>query len=310
MSIMLVMHIGTHILAGCFIASFVFMRQELTFRRKIIILTLSAFFSVIPDFLGPRDNTQWSHSFFVMGLIMLPIVYLLRVLLRKSSFFELYLCFAGSVLIGHIFIDYLGHGVHLLYPFSKQAYTLPLIYLGDPTVWVPMLLGVLLFILPLTRKSVLNISFALFIVIYLGFKLTTLVEIKQSIPSKFTLSQEAILEIYPLGDYQVDRMTDFWKMGFDITDSQRIIRGIVPLWGEHIQLHVNKIYLSKGDIIISNTGKDKMVNVYRAPISKDDTSFKVVEEKYFGSDAMIIARSLEGNNHKFIFQEERWNIVP
>lgn len=310
MSFMLAMHIITHLLAGCFITSFVFMRKELSFRRKIILLALSAFFGIFPDLLGSRDISPWSHSFFVMGLIMLPIVYLLRFLLKKSSFLELYLCFAGSVLIGHILVDYLGHGVHLIYPLSKQAYTMPLIYLGDPTVWVPMLFGVLLFILPLTRKSVLNISFAAFIVIYLGLKLTLFVQIEQSIHSKFTLTQEAIVKIYPLGDYQVERITDFWKMGFDVTDSQRTIRGMVPFLGGDIQLHVNHIYLSKGDIIISNTGKDEIDKVYRAPTSKDETSFEVIDEKDLGSDVMIIARARDGNNHQLIFRDGKWNVVP
>lgn len=310
MSIMLAMHIITHLLAGCFIASFVFMRKEMSFKRKIIILALSAFFGVFPDLLGSRDISPWSHSFFVMGIIMLPIVYVLRLLLKKSSFFELYLCFAGSVLIGHIFVDYLGHGVHFVYPLSKQAYTMPLIYLGDPTVWIPMLFGGFLFILPITRKSVLNISFAVFIVIYLCLKLSLLAQVEQSIPNKFKLTQEAIVKIYPLREYQVKELMDFWKMGFDVTDSQRTIRGGVPLLGGNTQLHVNQIFLSKGDIIISNSGQDGIEKVYRAPISKNEPSLEVIDEKDVGSDAMIIARDREGNNHQFIFRDGKWSNVP
>jgi hypothetical protein len=310
MSFMLAMHIITHLLTGCFIASFVFMRRELSFKRKIIILALSAFFGIFPDLLGPRDISPWSHSFFVMGLIMLPIVYLLRFPLKKFSFFELYLCFGGSVLIGHIFIDYLGHGVHLIYPLSKQAYTMPLIYLGDPTGWVPMLFGVFLFLLPTTRKSLLNISLAAFIVIYLGLKLSLLVQIGQSIPSKFTLTHEAIVKIYPLGDYQVKKLSDFWKMEFYVTDSQRTIRGVVPLLGGETLLNVNNIYLLKGDIIISNTDKDGLEVVSRAPASKNDTQFEVIDEKDGGSDKIIIARDREGNNRQFIFRDGKWSIIP
>ncbi|GGF99122.1 hypothetical protein GCM10010912_49840 [Paenibacillus albidus] len=268
---------------------------------------LSAFFGIFPDLLGPRGISPWSHSIIVMGLVMVPLVYLLGFFLKKYSYIKLYLCFAGSVL-GHILVDYLGHGVHLVYPLSKQAYTLPLIYLGDPTVWVPMLLGVIIFILPTVYKGkwVLNTMFAVFIVIYLGLKLVLLAQIEQSVPHKFILTQKAIVKVYPLGEYQVKKIADFWKMGFDVTDSQRAIRGIVPLLGGDTQLHSNVIFLMEGDIVVSKTGKDGIEDVYRVPNSKNETSFEVIEEKNVGSDEMVIARDREGNTHQFIFRDGKW----
>lgn len=311
MSAMLAMHVITHLLTGCFIASFVLMRKTMSFNNKVILLGLSAFFGIFPDLLGPRGVSPWSHSFIAMGLVMVPLVYLVKFLLKKYSYAELYICFMGSVL-GHILVDYLGHGVHLVYPISKQAYTLPLIYLGDPTVWVPMLLGVFLFIVPMgyKGKSVLHISFAVIIVIYLGLKLTLLAHIEQSVPYKFTLTQEAIVKVYPLGEYQVDKVTDFWKMGFDVTDSQRTIRGIVPLLGGDTQLHVNRIYMMEGDIVVSKTGKDGIEEVYRAPASENESSLEVIDENIKGSDKMIIARDREGNTHQFLFRDGKWTVGP
>ncbi|UQZ36681.1 hypothetical protein C2I18_25995 [Paenibacillus sp. PK3_47] len=307
MSVMLAMHVGTHLLAGCFIASFVFMRQDISFKDKLMILGLSAFFGIFPDLLGTRDTSPWSHSLIVMGIVMVPVVYLLRFFLQKYSYPMLYVCFAGSVM-AHIFVDYLGHGVHLIYPFSRQAYTLPLIYLGDPTVWVPMLLGVVIFILPVVfkRKLIMNTLFAVFIVIYLGLKLATVAQIEQSISQKLTLTEEAGVKVYPLSEYQVTSMTDFWKMGFDVIDKQRSVRGIVPLLGGDPHLHVNVFYLMEGDIVVSNTGKDGIEEVYRVPASNRETSLEVTEESKVDSAGIIMARDRNGNTREFIFRNGKW----
>ncbi|MFD2880962.1 hypothetical protein ACFTAO_41575 [Paenibacillus rhizoplanae] len=123
-------------------------------------------------------------------------------------------------MLGHILVDYLGHGVHLVYPLSSEAYTLPLIYLGDPTVWVPLLLGVMGFVLPLSlgRRRVLNTGCAVFIVLYLSLKLAMLMQLEQGLPRKFTLTPLAAVQVYPLGDYQVHKLSDFFGK-WDLTSS-------------------------------------------------------------------------------------------
>lgn len=307
MSVILAMHVITHLLAGCFIASFVLLRKEISFQEKFIVLAISAFFGIFPDLFGPRDTSPWSHSVIVMGLVMIPFVYLLKLFLRQYSYLNLYLCFTGSVM-AHILIDYLGHGVHLVYPFSKQAFTLPLLYLGDPTVWVLLLLGVIIFILPVNfkRKLILNTIFAVFIVLYLGLKFAVLEQMEQRVLQKFTLTQEAGIKVYPLGEYQVTRMTDFWKMGFDVIDKQRSIRGIVPLWSGDTQLHVNVIYLNEGALVVSNTGKDGIEEVYRVPTANNEPSLEVVEETNVDSAKMIIARDRYGKTRQFKFRDGKW----
>jgi membrane-bound metal-dependent hydrolase YbcI (DUF457 family) len=304
---MLAMHVITHLLAGCFIASFVLMHKEISFKEKFIVLAGSAFFGIFPDLFGPRDTSPWSHSVIVMGMVMIPFVFLIKLFLRQYSYLNLYLCFTGSVM-AHIFIDYLGHGVHLVYPFSKQAFTLPLLYLGDPTVGVPMLLGVIIFLLPkvFKRKLVLNTSFALVIVLYLGLKFAVLVQMEQSVPQKFTLTQKAGIKVYPLEEYQVTRMTDFWKMGFDVIDKQRSIRGIVPLWNGDTQLHVNVIYLNEGELVVSNTGKDGIEEVYRVPTANNEPSLEVVGETNADSVKTIVARDGKGDTRQFKFRDGKW----
>ncbi|WP_340025907.1 hypothetical protein MHI24_12330 [Paenibacillus sp. FSL K6-1096] len=307
MSIILAMHIMTHLLTGSFILSIVLMRYEISFREKIVLLGLTSFLGIVPDLLGNRYVSPWSHSIAVMGLVMVPIVFIFKLLLEKYSYIRLYLCLAGSVL-GHILVDYLGHGVHLIYPLSSEAYTLPLIYLGDPTVWAPMLVGVMSFVLPMSlgRRRVLHIACAGFMVIYLGLKLAMLMQLEQGLPRKFTLTPQAAVQVYPLGDNQVHKLTDFWKMGFDIIDSQRRILGVLPVPGGSIRLDLNLIYAMKGDVVRSHSGKDGLENVYRMPPGKDEATFEVSGESRYGPAGEIVARDREGDARYFIYKDGTW----
>ncbi|OMF88991.1 metal-dependent hydrolase [Paenibacillus sp. FSL R7-0337] len=303
----LAMHIATHLLTGSFIVSMVLMRYEISFREKIVLLGLTSFLGIVPDLLGNRYVSPWSHSIIVMGLVMVPIVFLFRLLLKKYSYIHLYLCFAGSVL-GHILVDYLGHGVHLVYPLSSEAYTLPLIYLGDPTVWVPMLVGVMSFVFPVSlgKRRVLNAACAVLLLLYLGLKLAMLMQLEQGLPRKFTLTPQAEVQVYPLGDNQVHRLTDFWKMGFDVIDSQRRVLGVLAVPGGGIRLDANLIYAVKGDVVRSNTGKDGLEYVYRMPPAGDEASFEVMEESGDGPAVEIVARDREGNPLHFIYKDGEW----
>ncbi|QUL54342.1 metal-dependent hydrolase [Paenibacillus tritici] len=307
MSIILAMHMITHLLTGGFIASWVLMGKEISLKEKIIILGMTSLLGILPDLLGTRDISPWSHSIVVMGLVMVPVVYLLRVFLKRHTYAQLYICFAGSVL-GHILVDSLGHGVHLVYPLSKQAYTLPLIYLGDPTLWVPMLVGVILSLLPMVSERIrrFHTLLAVCIVGYLGLKLAMLVQIEQTVPHKFKLTPAAVVQVYPLGDYLVEGITDFWKMGFDVIDSQRTIRGIVTVLGGDMVLHGNGFFGREGKIVVSNTGKDGLKQAYRVPPSDREAYYEVIEEKNVGSAIILIVRDQEGVSRQYIYREGRW----
>lgn len=303
----LAMHIATHLLTGSFIVSMVLMRKGISFKEKVVVLGLASFLGIVPDLLGNRYVSPWSHSIVVMGLVMVPIVFIFKLLFKKYSYIQLYLCLAGSVL-GHILVDYLGHGVHLIYPLSSEAYTLPLIYLGDPTVWVPMLVGVMSFVLPvfLGRRRVLSAAGAVCIVLYLCLKLAMLMQLEQGLPRKFTLTPQAAIQVSPLGDNQVHKLSDFWKMGFDISDAQRRILGVLPVPGGGIRLDANLIYAMKGDVVRSNTGKDGLEHVYRMPPAEDEASFEVSGESRQGPAAEIVARDREGNARYFIYKDGAW----
>ncbi|MEK4849785.1 metal-dependent hydrolase [Paenibacillus sp. FSL H7-0756] len=303
----LAMHMATHLLTGSFIVSMVLMRYEISFREKVVLLGLASFLGIVPDLLGNRYVSPWSHSIVVMGLVMVPIVFIFKLLLKKYSYIQLYLCLAGSVL-GHILVDYLGHGVHLIYPLSSEAYTLSLIYLGDPTLWVPMLVGVMSFVLPVPvrRRRVLSMGCAGFIVIYLGLKLAMLMQLEQGLPRKFTLTPQAAVQVYPLEDNQVHKLSDFWKMGFDVIDSQRRVLGVLPVLGGEVQLDINLIYATKGDVVRSNSGKDGLEYVYRVPPTEDEASFKVSGESRQGPEGKIVARDREGNSRYFIYRDGTW----
>ncbi|WP_238653136.1 metal-dependent hydrolase [Paenibacillus piscarius] len=307
MSMILAMHVMTHLLTGSFIVSMVLMRKAISFKEKVVLLGLASLLGIVPDLLGNRYVSPWSHSIVVMGLVMVPIVFIFKLLLKKYSYIQLYLCLAGSVL-GHILVDYLGHGVHLVYPLSSEAYTLPLIYLGDPTVWVPMLVVVMSFVLPmpLGRRRVLSVTGAVCIVLYLGFKLAMLMQLEQGLPRKFTLTPQAAVQVAPLGDNRVHKLSDFWKMGFDVIDSQRRILGVLPIPGGGIRLDLNLIYAMKGDVVRNNSGKDGLENVYRLPAAEDEATFEVREESRQGPAAEVVARDREGNPRLFIYKDGAW----
>lgn len=311
MSMILAMHIATHLLTGSFIVSIVLMRKAISFKEKVVLLGLTSFLGIVPDLLGNRYVSPWSHSIVVMGLVMVPIVFLFRLLLKKYSYTQLYLCLAGSVL-GHILVDYLGHGVHLIYPLSREAYTLPLIYLGDPTVWMPMLVGVMSFVLPVSlgRRRVLSTGCAVFIVLYLSLKLAMLMQLEQGLPRKFTLTPQAAIQVSPLGDNQVHKLSDFWKMGFDVIDSQRRVLGVLPVLGGEVRLDLNMIFAVKSDVVRSKTGKDGLEQVYRKLPAGDEASFEVLEEISEGPAVEIVAQDKEGKPSRFIYKDGEWREEP
>lgn len=304
------MHILTHFLVGGFICTLLAGRQKMSFYNKIAFISMGGFFGIFPDFFGPRDISPWSHSILIMSLIMIPIAYLLKRFIFNRTYLSLYLSVTGSVLIGHIFVDYLGHGVHMFYPISQKAFSLHLIFLSDPTVWFPILIGIVSFLLPIKRKLFVDWMLVSLVIIYLGIKLITVLQIEQHIGEEYALTGNAVISVYPLEEYQVEELSDYWKLGYNVTDSQRDIRGIVPLLTKDNFVNVNYIYNSKGEVIISPTGKDKMERVYRESAMDNEQPFFVKKETQAGDNAVILAENREGDKYVFFLQDNIWSLVP
>lgn len=145
-------------------------------RGLVVVITLC---SELPDIdvlfnhgnslQGLQTHRGFTHSFFGAVLLALLVAFIVKKwFLRELHFRTLYMASLGGILI-HIFFDWVtSYGTMLFHPFSKARFSLDILFIIDPYIWLILLIPLLLRWSKETLFYQRNLVGTIFLVFYLA----------------------------------------------------------------------------------------------------------------------------------------------
>lgn len=268
---MLFFHELSHALLGASIAYILLPHK--TWKYRMLSVVLGALAGLSPDLYGARDLNPWSHAILFSPLTGLWVALIGKLVLRRIPFKVIWGTSIVSLLIGHLLLDYMGHEVTLFFPFSRESVIGGAVTLGDPWIWLPLLIGLLIG-LPLKYKSKMPVIIALiFVVFYLIFRLSGKVAVEHEIRLQYANSTQPVFMVEPEVYYDEYPLNPFkWlQFRFIILNQHRNLGGSGGIFGENIITRWNIFYPNSGELNYER-------NRYWRVGKQDELSFNVINE--------------------------------
>ena len=138
-----IVHEVFHFLIGASLAYILLSKDMGTIGKRTLIYIFGGVAAISPDvtkFFGDIVG----HSIWLVPVFGLVFALVFHFIQKNVSFFKSWGIFSLIVLVGHIFIDYIGNGVAFLYPLINKEYSLSIISRTDEFVLFILLFVVLL----------------------------------------------------------------------------------------------------------------------------------------------------------------------
>lgn len=217
-----IIHEILHFSVGACITYVLLYKYYNSMAKVILILFIGGIAGITPD-ITKFFGDLYGHSLFLVLLLGLIIMLITRKLFLDIPVVKLWLVLSFSVL-SHVFIDYIGNGVALFYPFITKEYDFHIIQ-DDLFLYI---LSIATIIAIFYRKGKLVILSSLLIVaLYLGGLTYSKIQLQQTLKSKYKEDDITLLLVYPRWDYR-------WE--FIIRTNKHSISGSSPIFGTDIQI--------------------------------------------------------------------------
>ena len=196
--------------------------------KRTLVLIIGGFAGIAPD-ITKFFGDLYGHSLFLVPILGLIIMLIIRKLFIEISVVKLWITLSFSAL-SHIFIDYIGNGVALFYPFLTKEYDFHIIE-DDIFLYI---LSITAIIAVIYRKGKLVVLSSLLVVaIYLGVLTYSKIQLQQTIKSEYKEHDITLLLVYPRWDYG-------WE--FMIRTNDHSIIGSAPIFGKEIKIERQSEY--------------------------------------------------------------------
>ncbi|SOC45054.1 metal-dependent hydrolase [Ureibacillus acetophenoni] len=304
--LLLFMHVLTHALFGAIIVFLLKDARNLSIPKKLVLSIIGGFAGILPDTLGFRTSTPWSHSIFFAPIFVLPVVLVTKAIFREIIWWKIWIVLSLATIVGHIFVDFLTHEVTLLYPLSLKEYEYVIFEAGDPWVWFPLMITILIVIFS-SKNRILSISIVFLLIgSYMGVRSYSKLELISKLEDYYGEINQNILVTPPRGNLIDTRNPfDYLKWSYDLYSEQRIVRGFSPLLGGTLQNHTNVFHQEPMPVVLSVTGP------YRKAGGEVDQSFNVLLDVRDDGNYYLVCEEMN-SNHLKVFRQEidgRWNEI-
>jgi hypothetical protein len=297
------MHVLTHALLGAIILFLYKDIRNYSTPQKIILAVIGGSAGILPDIFGSRTSTPWSHSIIFAPILVLPVVLITKIIFRKLVWWKIWIVLTPAIIVGHILIDFLTHEVSIIYPFTQKEYAYVIFEAGDPWVWFPLLITLIIIVFSL-KKNMVSIIIALSLVVsYMGLRSYSKSELESKLEDYYGEVNEIIVVRPPAENLiNIKNPLDYLKWSYDLYSEQRVIRGFSPLIGDSLQTHTNSFYLEPQLIEVSASGP------YR---SGDGLRFNVIMEVRLDGNYYLVCEGIDSDDLRVFLQEfdGRWNEI-
>ncbi|MFD1020614.1 metal-dependent hydrolase [Thalassobacillus hwangdonensis] len=214
------LHTLLHFLAGACISYLTLVKSDDLRRKQLILLAVGGVVALLPD-ITKFFGDILGHSIFAAPFFGWLAAWLYRKYDKTIPYKKLWLIFTFIVIIGHLFIDYIGNGLALFFPFVRSEFDFHII----PSIDF-FSLTILLIMFPLTfyfkKGKAIFITGLATIDLYLIILSVSKVQLEHELHQEYEGIE--LLETYPSS-------SDFGEWNFLLKTNVEWIRGSSPILG-------------------------------------------------------------------------------
>ncbi|OIJ20712.1 hypothetical protein BKP45_08710 [Anaerobacillus alkalidiazotrophicus] len=219
------LHTILHFLVGVSITYILFNKDFLSKKKRTILFLFGGLSAVSPD-VTKFFGDLFGHSIISVPLFGLLFALSFRKLIKDFSFLKTWITFSTTVLIGHIFIDYIGNGVAFLYPFKKNEFDFHIISSIDLIIIITLLLSVIICFFNRKGKTVILIG-TIIICSYFSILSISKVQLERTLKSKYDVQEVTLLLTYP---------SKFGWWAFQIRTDEVWVNGYSPIYNTKVHI--------------------------------------------------------------------------
>lgn len=218
-----IIHGILHFSVGACVTYVLLNKYSNSMAKVTLVLLIGGIAGITPD-VTKFFGDLYGHSLFLVLILGLVIMLITRKLFLEISVVKLWLVLSFSVL-SHIFIDFIGNGVALFYPFITKEYDFHIIQDG----LFLYILSIATIIAIFYRKGgkLVILSSLLIVALYLGALTYSKIQLQQTLYSEYKEDDITLLLVYPSRDFR-------WE--FIIRTNKHSITGSSPILGTDIQI--------------------------------------------------------------------------
>jgi membrane-bound metal-dependent hydrolase YbcI (DUF457 family) len=194
-----IFHEIIHFSLGACLAYFIINNDYTLRKKRLIIYVIGGFSGISPDIPKYFGNIL-AHSILFVPFIGIMIGIIAKFLLRDISLKKLWLTVSISVL-SHIFIDYIGDGVAIFYPFVREETDFSIINSVDYFVLYPLLLALIAALFFRRGRLIVTISLSA-VILYLSFLSFSKIQFEHALKNKYQDQNIRLLITYPTSKFQ------------------------------------------------------------------------------------------------------------
>lgn len=215
-----------HFLVGGSLVYILSIKHGETIGRRALILFFGGISAISPD-VTKFFGDLLGHSIWLVPVFGLLFSIGFQFFQKDISFFKSWGVFSLSVLVGHIFIDYIGNGVAFLYPVTTKEYSFSIITRTDEFVLYTLLVVVLIGLLYRKGKMII-LTGIIIISLYLGGLTVSKFQLEQALREQFGEEGINLLETF--------RSHDFFEWNFMVRSDKVWVRGYSTFLGQEIHI--------------------------------------------------------------------------
>ncbi|WP_202081290.1 metal-dependent hydrolase [Caldalkalibacillus salinus] len=210
-------HTILHFLVGVSMSYILFNKDVLSKKKRSIMFLFGGAAAVSPD-ITKFFGDLFGHAIFSVPLFGLLFTVAFRIFIKDFSFVKTFITFSITVLMGHIFIDYIGNGVAFLFPFVKREFDFHIIASVDFVMIITLLISVIIGLFH-HKGRVMILTGSILICLYLGLLSTSKVQLEHTLKNKYGAEEVQLLLTYPSHsqwgrwNFQV-RTDEVWVNGY------------------------------------------------------------------------------------------------
>lgn len=220
-----IIHALLHFAVGASIVYLICNKDFESTRQRSVLIVFGGLAGVSPDgtkFFGD----QAGHSIWLAPVFGLLFAIGFCALQKKAvTFKKAWLTFSVSVL-SHLFIDFIGNGVALLFPFTQKEFEFSIVRSNDAFVLYTLLIALIISMF-YRKGKVVVFAGLLAVSLYLGGLSFSKIQLQQALEEQYQSDKIDLLVTFPRNDSQ-------W--GFQIRTADAIISGYSPILG--IEIHI------------------------------------------------------------------------
>ncbi|SDO72580.1 hypothetical protein [Halobacillus aidingensis] len=218
-----------HIFIGALIASIIMVNDNGSFQNKIRTFVFCSVVVMSPDVLKVLGVLS-SHALWLCPVLGMFFSITYVYITKGVNFFIYWIKLSTIILIGHLFIDFIGNGARLLYPFVKEEFIFSIVSKLD-FIFIMFLALFMVVVLITPKKKGTAFVCLMIILMYFSSLTVSKIQLEYSLKEKYKSEDIVLLLSYP---------NESFHWSYQVRTTNMIVTGRSPVFSGEINVETKR----------------------------------------------------------------------